>query len=135
MPYLESYDQAAYEKNVPIMQAPYKDEASLLIGNELFAHYVTSYTSSVQFTLPAGNWVNFWDDGQVVTGPKQITQSVPLGKEPIWFKSGAIIPLQVSNSRTGDGSDASGGFIDTARVSKQDDHVSVCRPRERLGDV
>lgn len=115
VPYLHSYDQAAYENNVPAMQVPFKNEASLLIGNEIFAHYVTSYTSSVQFTLPAGNWVNFWDDAQVVTGPKQITQSVPLGKEPIWFKSGAIIPLEVNINRTGDGSDASAGSL-TLRV-------------------
>jgi hypothetical protein len=115
LPYLYSYDEAAYENNTPILMSPNTSQQSVLLGNQIFAKFVTAYVSNVSFTLPRGTWINFWNENQMYQGPVQINQSVPLGREPIWIKLGAIIPMQVRDKTTGDGSNASVGAL-TVRV-------------------
>jgi hypothetical protein len=42
--------------------------------------------------IPPGDWMDAWN-GQVVSGPVMVTNSVPLDEIPIWIKRGAILPL------------------------------------------
>lgn len=42
--------------------------------------------------LPAGNWINFWDNEQI-RGNSYIIADAPLGSIPVYIRSGSIIPL------------------------------------------
>ena len=50
--------------------------------------------------IPPGDWIDAWN-GQVVTGPTVVTNSVPLDEIPIWIKRGAILPLAPEMDYTG----------------------------------
>jgi alpha-glucosidase (family GH31 glycosyl hydrolase) len=110
-PYLHSYDEAAYETNSPIFRHMDAGNYETGLGNEIFARYITDYVSSVQVNLPKGEWINYWDEGQLYGGHAQFVQSVPLGQEPIWILNGAIIPMQVRDHSTGHGTRYSAGAL------------------------
>jgi hypothetical protein len=61
--------------------------------------------------LPAGNWINYWDDAEVYEGPSTISYPVPLGREPIFIREGALIPMEVSREYTGHGTRQSAGSL------------------------
>ncbi|HZQ06666.1 MAG TPA: hypothetical protein VFD70_08810 [Anaerolineae bacterium] len=103
-PYLHSYDQAAFEDtthNTNIFRSVDKGQYSAQLGNEFFVKFITSYTKQVQINLPAGQWINYWNESQIFSG--SISYKTPLGKEPIFIRRGSIIPMQVRNSITGHG--------------------------------
>lgn len=114
VPYLHSYDQAAYEDKTPIFRDIDLKQFSARLGNEIFVKYVTEATSSVRFKLPPGEWVNYWNESQVFEGNRRITYPVPLGKEPILIQRGAIIPMDVRNQVTLHGN---GGFSDALTLN------------------
>ncbi len=65
--------------------------------------------------LPAGAWTDFWDDAQLLVGPLTLPDvSVPLDRVALYIRLGAIIPLEVVNSVTGFGSEASAGRLTLA---------------------
>jgi alpha-glucosidase (family GH31 glycosyl hydrolase) len=106
-PYLGSYDRAAYETKTPILRNMNSARFTAQLGDEIFVKYVTSYTSRVRVKFPPGEWINYWDESQVFPGSSTAYVSVPLGREPIFIKRGAIIPMEVRNNYTGHGTTAS----------------------------
>jgi len=58
-------------------------------------------------TFPEGSWIDYWNDDNVFKSGQTVVYSVPLNKYPIFWKAGAIIPLQVDDSETGHGSPVS----------------------------
>jgi alpha-glucosidase (family GH31 glycosyl hydrolase) len=65
--------------------------------------------------LPNDEWTDFWDDRQVLHGPlSQPTVSAPLDRIPLYIRLGAIIPMDVANSVTGFGNQASAGRLTLA---------------------
>ncbi len=111
VPYFHSYDQLAYRNNSPIFQQTNAARYSTGLGKELFVQYVTDNTQNVDVALPAGQWINYWNEQQVYTGPTTISYPVPLGREPIFVRNGAIIPMQVRDDVTGHGTTASVGAL------------------------
>ena len=72
--------------------------------------------------FPPGDWIDYWDPKQVYAGPAeyQVPVSVvppepgsPLvtGREPIFIRRGAIIPMDVRRDYTGHGTRASEGSL------------------------
>ncbi len=113
-PYLHSYDQAAFEDTTHttnIFRNADKTQYSAQLGNEFFVQFVTSSTKWVDITLPAGEWINYWNESQIFTGGTTISYKTPLGKEPIFIRRGAIIPMQVRNTITGHGTANSAGAL------------------------
>jgi len=109
-PYLHSYDWQAFETNQPILREPDAVNYTTKIGEELFAAFVTEPgVAELAISLPAGSWLDYWDESQSYSG--SISYPVPLGHEPIFVKDGAIIPMQVSRSYTGHGTNASAGSL------------------------
>ena len=51
--------------------------------------------------VPPGNWINVWT-GEIVGGPIEITNMTPLEQEPIFIKSGAVLPLAPEMEYTGE---------------------------------
>jgi hypothetical protein len=110
VPYLHSYDWQAFATNQPILREPDAVNYTTKIGEELFAAFVTEPgADQLAITLPAGTWIDYWDTSRTYAG--RITYPVPLGHEPIFIKDGAIIPMQVSRSYTGHGTQASAGSL------------------------
>lgn len=111
VPYFSTYDQIAYRNNWPIFQQPDAAHYSTVLGRELFVQYVTDYMTTMNITLPAGQWIDYWNEQQMWTGPATIQLPVPLGREPLFVKNGAIIPMQVRDATTGHGTPASAGAL------------------------
>lgn len=111
VPYLHSYDEMAYRDNTDIFQQPNASNYSTGLGREIFVQYVTDYVRSVSVALPAGQWINYWNEQELYTGPTTISYPVPLGHEPIFIANGAIIPMQVRDGSTGHGTTASVGSL------------------------
>jgi hypothetical protein len=106
VPYLHSYDWEAYETGLPILRERDPAHFSTKLGEEIFVAYVTEPgTQRLSITLPAGEWIDYWEPSRSYSGT--MTKEVPLGREPIFIKNGAIIPLQVSRAYTGHGTRAS----------------------------
>jgi hypothetical protein len=80
------------------------------IGDEIFVAYVTTPgIHTLPIALPEGQWIDYWDESRLLSGT--IEQPVPLGREPIFFRSGAIVPMQVERSYTGHGTEGSTGSL------------------------
>jgi alpha-glucosidase (family GH31 glycosyl hydrolase) len=110
-PYFHTYDEIAYLNNWPIFQQPNPARYSTVLGREFFVQYVTDYVQSMNVSLPAGQWINYWNEQEMHTGPATIPVAVPPGREPIWIANGAIIPMQVRDNSTGHGTTASSGAL------------------------
>ena len=41
--------------------------------------------------LPAGDWVDYWDDARVFTGPMDLDESAPLDRIPVFVREGAEV--------------------------------------------
>lgn len=83
---------------------------TLRVGNEIFVPLVTDAVRTLSFRLPGGNWVDYWNEQRVVSG--QVNEEpVPLGHEPIFFRLGAIIPMEVQRNYTGHGTRESDGSL------------------------
>ena len=111
VPFFHTYDELAYRDNRPVFQQPNPGAFSTILGKEFFVQYVTDYMQNIAVTLPAGKWINYWNEQQVFTGPATISYPVPLGREPIFVANGAIIPMQVRDGTTGHGTTASLGAL------------------------
>ena len=110
VPYFYSLAYRMYEDpSKPVLRGgPMAD--SLLVGDDIYAPIVTSSTDKMDIQLPPGEWVDYWDDTRVVSGGLA-SYPVPLGREPIFIRRGAIIPMHVERDYTNHGSAASGDAL------------------------
>jgi hypothetical protein len=109
-PYFYSYAYRMFESaDQPVLQAgPSPD--SLLVGDELYVPIVTASTASLDIQLPPGQWINYWDESQLLSG-SLAGFPVPLGAEPIFIHQGSLIPLDVERGYTGHGTQESAGSL------------------------
>jgi hypothetical protein len=110
VPYLHSYDRGMYETGAPVLRAPDQARFATLLGDEIFVQYVTEPgVTSMPVQLPPGDWIDGWDESRLVSGA--VAQPVPLGREPFFIRSGAILPLDVQRPYAGHGTAASAGSL------------------------
>jgi hypothetical protein len=83
---------------------------SMRIGNEIFVPLVTDRVSTLDFRLPPGAWIDYWNEERVVFG-LVTAQAVPLGREPVFLRMGSIIPMDVERDYTGHGTRESAGAL------------------------
>lgn len=83
---------------------------SLLIGDVIYAPIVTAPVLEMDVELPPGRWVDYWDETHVASG-RLVAHKVPLGREPIFVRAGAMLPLNVERDYTGHGSRESAGSL------------------------
>jgi hypothetical protein len=83
---------------------------SMRIGNELFVPLITEPTRTLDFRLPFGAWVDYWNEQRVVAGAIN-GEPVPLGREPVFVRLGSIIPMDVQRDYTGHGTRESAGAL------------------------
>jgi len=121
VPYLHSYDWNAYETGAPIFRDADAEAFTTRIGDEIFVAYITDPVATrpeIDIKLPPGEWIDYWDTRDVVSG--MLHRAVPLGKEPIFFANGAIVPMDVSRDYTGHGKAASAGSLTVLVYPKGD---------------
>jgi len=82
------------------------EQQSHTMGDDIFFKSITSDTNLVTYNLPQkGAWIDFWTD-EKYAGGSEITKEYGLEIAPLFIKSGAIIPLEISNDVTGIGDDS-----------------------------
>jgi alpha-glucosidase (family GH31 glycosyl hydrolase) len=103
LPYNYTMAYRNYETGLPlarplVMMYPgdgrFTDESSSYLwgGDFLVSPVVEPGQTTKRVVFPEGEWVNFWTD-ELVHGGKTLQVSAPLGRIPLFVKSGSIIPL------------------------------------------
>ena len=76
--------------------------------------------------LPTDDWTDFWDDTQVLHGPLTlVSAAAPLDRIPLYIRLGAIVPMEVVNSVTGFGNQASAGRLTLAIYPHQESRYEL----------
>ena len=83
---------------------------SLRVGYELYVPVVTEPTRSLTIQLPGGQWIDYWDESRILSGTLA-DYPVPLGREPIFIRAGALVPMDVQRPYTGHGTRESAGSL------------------------
>lgn len=81
-----------------------------MLGDALMVAVVHEPERRRQVELPAGRWIDYWDNGRTHLGPATIDMIVTDDRYPVFIRSGSIIPLNVVNDHGGHGTKASAGF-------------------------
>jgi len=108
-PYFYTLSREAYDTGVPPIRAmamEFSNDTSTYTSHVGSAQQFMSgpsflvapvYTSSLtrnDIYLPAGEWVDYWDNSVIHTGPTTINgYDAPLDKLPMFVRAGAIIPM------------------------------------------
>jgi len=109
-PYFLSYAHRMYEQpDSPVIQ-PGPGPYSMRVGEEIFVPFVTERGTTLDLQLPAGQWVDYWEEDRVLTGSLSEYPAQP-GREPVFLKLGAIIPMEVERDYTGHGTRESAGSL------------------------
>ena len=110
VPFFYSLAYRMYEEPSQPVVKPGPMPDSLLIGDVIYAPIVTASVERMDIELPPGEWVDYWNSASVLSGT--VTgHPVPLGREPIFIRRGAIIPMRVERDYTGHGTAESGGSL------------------------
>ena len=110
VPYFYSYAYRMYETPDRRLLRRGPMTYALRVGNELYAPIVTEPTQTMDVQLPFGQWIDYWDESRLVSGMVR-DFPVPLGREPIFIRSGSFIPMDVRNAQTGHGTTQSSGSL------------------------
>lgn len=109
-PYFLSYSQRMFEQpDLPVIQ-PGPGPFAMKVGDEIFVPFVTERTTTLDVQLPAGLWVDYWEEDRVLSG-SLAEYPAPPGREPVFLKLGAIIPMEVERDYTGHGTRESAGSL------------------------
>ena len=109
-PYLFSSSVEAHLTGKSIIHGTSLIEESHQLGKWLFVKAISSEDNRVSFHLPSkGKWIDYWTGIKYKGDSLLQNMEYPLEKYPVFIRSGAIIPLNVSNDITGHGSEESSG--------------------------
>jgi hypothetical protein len=117
-----TYNSAAiaHETGLPIMRSmpvAFPDEPYLasvgdqyMFGPALLVAPVVNEETSRMIAFPSGVWTSLWD-GKPVSGPDVKKVNAPLNTIPVYLKSGAVVPVQLSHTLQF-GASMTGGSVD-----------------------
>ncbi len=110
IPYMYSYVVTAHHGGT-LLQRPVKGKYHYLFGDDFLVApiYKDQLTNTVN--LPKGKWRYFFDDNEVIQGPKQFERDFPLEEFPVYIREGAIVPMDIKRGYTGIGDKNSEGFF------------------------
>ncbi len=107
------------------------DQESHKLGNDIFFKAITTDSGLVSFILPEGNnWIDFWTD-EIFEGGTKITKQYEISQAPLFIRSGAIIPMEITNDITGIGNESCEGNITFLIYPDKESHLLYYHP---LGD-
>ncbi|MCR9092543.1 MAG: DUF5110 domain-containing protein, partial [Proteobacteria bacterium] len=79
----------------PEYEAAYDYRSQYTVGMDMLVASVAAPgdPATIEMWVPPGEWVDFFT-GEVLTGPAEISRSVPLEHYALFLRKGAILPLQ-----------------------------------------
>jgi hypothetical protein len=110
VPYFYSYAYRMFENPGRAVLRKGPMARSLRVGNEIYVPIVTEPTAAMDIQLPGGEWIDYWDESRVLSG-MVFDFPVPLGREPVFLRQGAIVPMDVERAETGHGTAESKGSL------------------------
>jgi alpha-D-xyloside xylohydrolase len=67
-------------------------DAQFMLGSSILVAPVFCESGEVEFYLPDGNWVNFWDEsGEIVEGPQWIKETHDFTTLPMYVLEGTVL--------------------------------------------
>jgi alpha-D-xyloside xylohydrolase len=102
VPYMYSHVVAAHEGG-PVLMRPLKPKFEYLFGDALLVAPIYENSPRREVTLPEGRWRWWFDDTEVIEGPKTFTKEFRNDQYPVYVRDGAIIPMHVARPYTGIG--------------------------------
>ena len=96
------------------------------LGNDLLIAPIYAAGGERTVVLPFGDdWINYWNDEEVLPGGMSITQTYPLSQYPIFIRKGAIIPLKIDQSYTGIGDSSFADYLTLLIYPKDSSKIRV----------
>ena len=115
VPYLYSRMVEAHLTGQPILRAADTHTGEYRLGADLFVSLMLHPGTTKDVRLPAGDWIDFWDESHVYHGPALLrAYPVPLDRIPLFIRQGALLPLDASRDLLGHGDAASAGALTLA---------------------
>jgi alpha-glucosidase (family GH31 glycosyl hydrolase) len=102
IPYLFSTIVQVHKTGGSLLRNTSFEEESHTVGDFIFTKAITSENDEVSFKLPEGKWMDFWSK-TMCNGGNVIGDTYPINEFPLFFKAGAIVPMNISNSYSGIG--------------------------------
>lgn len=76
-------------------------DTQFMLGSRILVAPVFSEEGDVEFYLPEGAWTSFWDDEEVIQGPRWIKQRHDFTTLPMYVREGTVLVLgQEGETRT-----------------------------------
>ncbi len=110
VPYMYHYVVTAHNGGRRLM-TPVEGKYHYMFGDYLLIAPIYKDDLKNEITLPEGKWRYWFDDTEVIEGPKTFTMEFPLKNYPVFIKEGAIIPMDIRRSYPGIGSEEDDGFL------------------------
>lgn len=102
VPYMYTHVVDCHFGGKPLMR-PVQGKYHYLFGDDLLVAPIYEDKESLEITLPAGRWRYWFNDNEVIDGPKTFTKSFPMNEYPVFIREGAIIPMKIARAYTGIG--------------------------------
>lgn len=81
-----------------------------LLGRALFVSPVVTADTVKEVVFPrTGRWIDYWDEASVTDSGARVRYAAPLGREPIFVRAGAVIPMAVTSDVTEHGDATAAG--------------------------
>ena len=127
VPYMYSHVVSCHEGGRPL-QRPKSGQYHYLFGDAFLVAPIFQDSLKNSVTLPAGRWRYFFDDMEVIEGPHTLTRRFPLDEFPVYVRDGSIVPMNISRSYTGIGSEDWDGFLTLNIYPGTGCSFEVCHP-------
>ena len=66
---------------------------AVIVGDSLYFAPMTASEKEKTFYLPKGQWVNFFNEAQLLEGGREYTFTYDLGSFPLYVRAGTLLPL------------------------------------------
>lgn len=110
VPYMYHYVVSAHEGGTRL-QRTISGKYHYMFGDYLLVAPIYEDKLEKKVQLPEGKWYYWFDDREVLIGPREVELSFPMDEFPVYVKEGAIIPMNISRDYTGFGKAADAGFL------------------------
>lgn len=103
VPYMYSHTVEAHRGGKPLMRPLKNGKYHYLFGDDLLVAPIHRDSETSEVVLPAGKWRYWFNDAEVIEGPKTFTRNFALDEYPVYVRDGAILPMNVRRDYTGIG--------------------------------
>ena len=128
-PYIYSIVVTAHRGAKPLIR-PVKGKYQYMFGDAFLVAPIFQDTTYRSMILPGGQWRYFFDDKEMITGPKRLERDFPLSEYPVYVRNGSIIPLNVQRRYTDLGDESSKDFTTLLIYPHETSEFTLFHPYE-----